>query len=46
VEDGIKNLMNMMTCASVQHQAEMNVMSELHGGRDNWQFTERDVKNR
>jgi hypothetical protein len=36
--------MNMMTHAGVQHQAQMNVMSELHGGRDNWQFTERDIK--
>jgi hypothetical protein len=44
MEDGIKNLMNMMTHAGVQHQAQMNVMSELHGGRDNWQFTERDIK--
>jgi hypothetical protein len=44
MEDGIKNLMNMMTRAGVQHQAQMNVMSELHGGRDNWQFTVRDVK--
>jgi hypothetical protein len=43
MEDGIKNL---MTRVDVQHQAQMNVMSELYGGRDNWQFTERDVKNR
>jgi hypothetical protein len=46
MEDGIKNLMNLMTRVDVQHQAQMNVMSELYGGRDNWQFTERDVKNR
>jgi hypothetical protein len=46
MDDGIQNLMNMMTRAGIQHQAQMNVMSELHGGRDNWQFIERDVKNR
>jgi hypothetical protein len=46
MEDGIKNLLNLMTHAGVQHQAQMYVMSELHGGRDNWQFSERDVKNR
>jgi hypothetical protein len=44
IEDGIQNLMSMMTRAGVQHQAHMNVMSELHGGRDNWQFIERDKK--
>jgi hypothetical protein len=27
MEDGIKNLMNMMTRVGVQHQAQMNVMS-------------------
>jgi hypothetical protein len=27
MEDGIKNLMNMMTHVGVQHQAQMNVMS-------------------
>jgi hypothetical protein len=34
MEDGIKNLMEMMTRAGVQHQDQMNVMSELYGGRD------------
>jgi hypothetical protein len=46
MEDGVKNLMNMMTGAGVQHQSHVNVMSELHGGRDNWAFTERDFRNR
>jgi hypothetical protein len=46
MEDGINNLINMMTCAGVQHQTQMTIMSEFHGGRDNWQFTERDLKNR
>jgi hypothetical protein len=46
MEDGIKNVMNMMTHVGVQHQAQMDVVSELHGCRDNWQFTGRDVKNR
>jgi hypothetical protein len=46
MEDGIKNLINIITRAGVQHQAQMNVMSELHGGRDKWMFTERDFKNR
>ena len=46
MEDGIKNLMNIMTRAGVQHQAQLNVMTELHGGRNKWMFTERDIKNR
>jgi hypothetical protein len=29
MEDGIKNLINIITRAGVQHQAQMNVMSEL-----------------
>jgi hypothetical protein len=36
MEDGVKNLMEVMTRAGVQHQAQMNMMSELHGGRDKW----------
>jgi hypothetical protein len=39
---GVKNLMHVMT----PHQAQMNVLSELHGGRENWMFTEQDIKNR
>jgi hypothetical protein len=46
MEDGVKNLMNVMTRAGVEHQAQMYVMYELHGGRDKWIFTERDMKNR
>jgi hypothetical protein len=44
LEDGIKNLMDVMTCAEVPHIAQMNVMSDLHGGRDNWTFTEQDFR--
>jgi hypothetical protein len=40
MEDGVKNLMNVMTQAGVEHQAQMHVMSELHDGRDKWTFTE------
>jgi hypothetical protein len=46
IEDGVKNLMEVMTRVGVQHQAQMNVMSELYGGRDKWTFTERDMRNR
>jgi hypothetical protein len=46
MEDGVKNLMNVMTWAGVEHQAQMHVMSQLHGGRDKWTFTEKDMKNR
>jgi hypothetical protein len=46
MEDGVKNLMNVMTRARVEHQEQMHVMSKLHGGRENWTFTERDMKNR
>jgi hypothetical protein len=40
MEDGVKNLMDVLTRSGVQHQAQMHVMSELHGGRDKWTFTE------
>jgi hypothetical protein len=46
MEDGVKNLMDVMTRAGVHHQAQMNVMLKLYGGRDNWTFTERDLRNR
>jgi hypothetical protein len=46
IEDGVKNWMDVMTRAGVQHQAQMNVMLELYGGRDNWTFVERDMRNR
>jgi hypothetical protein len=26
----------------VEHQVQMDVMSELHSGRENWTFTERN----
>jgi hypothetical protein len=29
----------------VPHAAQMNVISGLHGGRDNWMFTEQDFWN-
>jgi hypothetical protein len=35
LEDGIKNLMDVMTRAGVPHATQMNVMLDLHGGRDN-----------
>jgi hypothetical protein len=31
--------------AGVQHQAQMNIMSELYGGRDKWTFTKWDMRN-
>jgi hypothetical protein len=46
MEDGVKNLLNVMAWVGVEHQAQMHVMSELHDGRENWAFTERDMKNR
>jgi hypothetical protein len=46
MEDGVKNLIEVMTRAGVQHQAQMNVMSELYGGRENWTLTERDMRSR
>jgi hypothetical protein len=46
MEDGVKNLMEVMTRAGVQHQAQMNVMSELYRGWDKWTFTEQDMRNR
>jgi hypothetical protein len=38
--------MDVMTRAGVQHQAQMNVMSELYNERDKWTFKERDMRNR
>jgi hypothetical protein len=46
MEDGVKNLMEVMTRAGVQHLAQMNVMSELYGGRDKWTFMKRNTRNR
>jgi hypothetical protein len=46
MEDGVKNLMEVMTRARVQYQSQMNMMSELYSGRDKWTFTERDMRNR
>jgi hypothetical protein len=46
MEDGVKKLMEVMMRARVQHQAQMNVTSELYGGRDKWTFTKRDMRNR
>jgi hypothetical protein len=34
MEDVVKNLVEIMTLAGVQHQAQMNMMSGLCGGRD------------
>jgi hypothetical protein len=46
LKDGIKNIMDVMTRAEVPHTAQMNGMSYLHDGRDNWTFTEQDFRNR
>jgi hypothetical protein len=46
MEDGIKNLMDIMTRARVQYQEQMNVMLELQGRRDNGTFTKREMRNR
>jgi hypothetical protein len=46
IEDGVKSLMEVRTWVGVQHQAQMNIMSELYGGRDKWTFMERDMRNR
>jgi hypothetical protein len=46
MKDGVKNLMEVMMRARVQHQAQTNVMSELYGGQDKWTFTEWDIRNR
>jgi hypothetical protein len=46
MEDGVKNLMEVMTRTGVQHQAQMNLMSELYGRRDKRTFIERDMRNR
>jgi hypothetical protein len=46
MEDGAKNLMEVMTRAGVQHQAQINVMSELYKRLDKWTFKERDMRNR
>jgi hypothetical protein len=46
MEDVVKNLVEIMTLAGVQHQAQMNMMSELYGGWDKWTFMERDMSNR
>jgi hypothetical protein len=43
--DGVKNLVEVMMRAGVQHQAQMNIMSELYGGRDKWTFTKWDMRN-
>jgi hypothetical protein len=39
-------MMEVMTRDGVQHQGQMNVMSELYGGQDKWTFMERDMTNR
>lgn len=41
----LDDLFAIMARNGVAHQAAMNVMSELYGGRQNWPFTEKDVKN-
>jgi hypothetical protein len=46
MEDGVNNLMKVMKRVGVRHQAQMNMMLELYGGRDKWTFTEGDMRNR
>jgi hypothetical protein len=46
MEGGVKNMMEVMTWTGVQHQAQMNVMSELYDRRDKWTFTKWDMRNR
>ena len=41
----LDDLFAIMARNGVAHQAAMNVMSELYGGRENLPFTEKDVKN-
>lgn len=45
-DEGIINIFNILAKCGVPYQAAMNVMSELHGGRRNMNFTEKDMKNR
>jgi len=40
------DIFNIMAKCGVPHQAAMNVMSEMHGGRHNMNFIEKDVRNR
>uniref|UniRef100_K3Y227 Uncharacterized protein n=1 Tax=Setaria italica TaxID=4555 RepID=K3Y227_SETIT len=44
-EMAMDDLFAIMSRNGVVHQAAMNVMSELFGGRQNWPFTDKDVKN-
>jgi hypothetical protein len=46
MEDGVENLMNVMRRVGVEQQVQMHVISELHDRKENWTFTERDMKNR
>jgi hypothetical protein len=45
-DEGIMDMFNIMAKCGVPHQVTMNVMSEMHGGRRNMNFTEKDVRNR
>ena len=45
-DKGIMDIFNIMAKCGVPHQAAMNVMSEMHGGRHNMNFIEKDVRNR
>ena len=45
LDEGISDLFTIMTSNGVAHQAALNVMSFLHGDRQNWGFTEKDLAN-
>ncbi|KAJ1279180.1 hypothetical protein BS78_04G135400 [Paspalum vaginatum] len=44
-DEGIMNLLNIMSSSGVPHQVVVNVMAHLHGGRNNITFKEKDMRN-
>lgn len=45
MEAAMNDIFAIMSRSGVPHHAAMNVMAELYGGRKNWPFTEKDIKN-
>lgn len=45
-DSSLMELIDAMQTSKVPHNALMNVLSEMHGGHQNIQFTARDLKNR
>ncbi|CAO2205134.1 unnamed protein product [Urochloa humidicola] len=45
MEEGIGDLFTIMTSNGVPHQAALHVMAFLHGDRQRWTFTEKDLEN-